>query len=761
MSMILLMVLGLTGVVCGQDEVSLEHFQTGHLYSIVNQWSEIFSSPDLLITMWKKMVEEEGSEMLDQDSCFIEFIQILRASLNNDTAAVKYFDSWGKPGSAIIQGNINFWGYYDECINLKDTAIGKTGYCRFKILATSNISKQSLPLEVGMCYPSQCSPSSFSSSVISRLLTLVNNQLVSRQHLFPASIQFTVDPVHAPFCPWRDLDYDAGTIAVLVVCVLLVALVLAGTLVDGVTWYYEEWWVKPSSTLSSDNDFSPTDNGQPSGYSTIINDEDSEENTSEGTADKSKDNKICRTNCDPFNIIKDFLQCFSLCKNLPVILATGQPEGAITCLNGIRVIGMFWIILGHSLIFGIKTQVGDNPVYAMRHTYTRFTFQVISNAFLAVDNFLLLSGMLITYLVLREMDRRKGKIPLVFFYLHRYVRISPLYYFLLFLWFKVVPHIGHGPNWHYTDRHNCEQYWWTNVLYINNFHPRYNHICYLVSWYLAVDTQLFIFAPIFLYLLYHYWRVGVAAIFVALCATWTTTGIIAGVNEYKANAIIESFGGYAGTGVLDYPDSRTDIYEKPYCRASAYLIGMLLGFVLHKKWEPPKGLHIRIPFYLVMWILAGVLCITPVYGLYRDFNGHELSDFENIIYYMFSATGYCLGLSCVIYACHNNYGFIINTILSWKLWVPLSRLTFAVYLIHVPLYTFYFATMQSRIAQTDYMIMLAVTANIGLSYSIGLAIAALVEYPFAYLVLFVYKIFGFDFEKERQNQKQTKARATN
>ena len=31
-----------------------------------------------------------------------------------------------------------------------------------------------------------------------------------------------------------------------------------------------------------------------------------------------------------------------------------------------------------------------------------------------------------------------------------------------------------------------------------------------------------------------------AAIFVALCATWTTTGIIAGVNEYKANVLKKS-----------------------------------------------------------------------------------------------------------------------------------------------------------------------------------------------------------------------------
>ena len=752
MILMLMMVWGLTGAVYDQDDVSLTHFEAGHLYSIVNQWSQHFN-PDLLIKVWKRMIEEDAQ---GQDNCLMSFIHIITAFVNNDTAATKYFDSWGKPGKAILSGSVTYWGYYDECINLKDTAIKETGYCRFKVLAKSNITEVAIPIEVGLCFPSECSPSSF-AKLINNSLTQINQFIKDNgSDVLSVSVNFTVDPNHPVFCPWRDLDYDTGTIIVLVVYGLLISLVLSSSMVDGVVWYYEEWWVKPNKG----SDFSTTGNiadSQSSDHSSIVNNTNSNESTQEGEADRSKDKKVSRAKYNPLYFFRDFLQCFSLCKSVPAILSTHQPKGAITCLNGIRVIGMFWIILSHAFVNGTNFQIADNPLYVKDNSYTRFTFQVICNGFLAVDNFLLLSGMLITYLVLREMDRRKGKIPLVFFYLHRYVRISPLYYFVLFLWFKVVPHIGHGPNWSYPDRHNCEKYWWTNVLYINNFHPDYNNICYIVSWYLAVDTQLFIFVPIFLYLLYHYWPAGVTAIVATMCASWTATGIIAGVNEYDANAITSAFGGIYGTGRLVYPDSRADIYEKPYCRASAYLVGMLLGFILHKKWEPPKSLQFRIPFYGVMWILAAVLCITPVYGLYESFKGNELSDFENITYYMFSATGYSIGLSCVIYACHNGYGFIINTILSWKLWIPLGRLTFSAYLIHVPMYIFYFATLQTRILQTDYLTMFAVIANIGMSYTMALALSALVEYPFAYLVLFLYKIFGFNFEKERQSQKKSKA----
>ena len=42
---------------------------------------------------------------------------------------------------------------------------------------------------------------------------------------------------------------------------------------------------------------------------------------------------------------------FSLYKTIPTIMSTHQPVTAITSINGIRVISMFWVILGHSNIW--------------------------------------------------------------------------------------------------------------------------------------------------------------------------------------------------------------------------------------------------------------------------------------------------------------------------------------------------------------------------------------------------------------------------
>ncbi|XP_055956916.1 nose resistant to fluoxetine protein 6 [Patella vulgata] len=76
------------------------------------------------------------------------------------------------------------------------------------------------------------------------------------------------------------------------------------------------------------------------------------------------------------------------------------------------------------------------------------------------------------------------------------------------------------------------------------------------------------------------------------------------------------------------------VYVKPYTRVGVYAIGLALGYLIHKK----KGKKLSKVFVFSGSVIAGVL------------------------------------------------GFV-NTILSWNAWIPLSRLTYAAYLIHLIILT--------------------------------------------------------------------------
>ena len=44
---------------------------------------------------------------------------------------------------------------------------------------------------------------------------------------------------------------------------------------------------------------------------------------------------------------------FSLLKNTSALLSTDAPKGAILSINGIRVISITWVIIGHAYLFGM------------------------------------------------------------------------------------------------------------------------------------------------------------------------------------------------------------------------------------------------------------------------------------------------------------------------------------------------------------------------------------------------------------------------
>ena len=85
----------------------------------------------------------------------------------------------------------------------------------------------------------------------------------------------------------------------------------------------------------------------------------------------------------------DFITALSLYKTIPTILATKQPPAAITSINGIRVLSMFWVILCHTHLWVIYGGKIDNDLDFVYNVAPRFTFQVIMNGYFSVDSFFL------------------------------------------------------------------------------------------------------------------------------------------------------------------------------------------------------------------------------------------------------------------------------------------------------------------------------------------------------------------------------------
>ena len=584
-------------------------------------------------------------------------------------------------GKSLLSDQAGVLNNYDKCINTRES---KMKYCVFdlEINTFTDIGVQtgSLKLQMGLCIPSVCSKEDVNEVITN------NSKTVHTDKQGKQCIQITKQGRKAS-CSLTNIDYDMITIFTCALIVIITGLVVLASILD-------VFWHKKMKTREY-GDYSFT--------------------------------------------ITDLILAFSLKRSAASIftpnLSKSPPIKAVHC---IKVICMFWIILHHihhtALLY---PQVSSNPDY-FKTLSTRFLYQPITNVTFAVDGFLFLSSLLSAYLTLKDIEKH-GKFRYQYFYLQRYFRISPLSYFIVLFSFTIFPHLGSGPFWQAFDYHSCQKTWWTNIVYGVNFLS--GDWCYGVTWYLAVDMQLYIISPIFIVLLYKMWYVGLAVTIMTMGGAVAIVGVIANSNGYYA----------AVSANPNHAYQIGNFYNKPYFRISPYLVGIIFGYILYKKNKiahTDSSLKKRL-MHTVLWSLAVFLCFSVVFGTYREWHGNPFGNMENVIFLMFSGIAWCTGLAIIIYCCNNKMCFgVVNTILSWSGWEILAKLTFGAYLSHMLVLYHIFGTFRSVVTFTDYLIAELFIITILKSYSVSLLTAVTIELPLSRVTSLCFTFLGIQTRRK-------------
>ena len=129
------------------------------------------------------------------------------------------------------------------------------------------------------------------------------------------------------------------------------------------------------------------------------------------------------------------------------LLRVKRSKKAITCLDGIRSISIFWVVLGHTVSqnyykfsnvgeFGSKVEEG--------------WLVAITSGLVAVDTFFLLGGLLTAYLATQSWRSALKRGPLgviktyILFILNRYARLTPILALNMWATQAFWPVIGNG-----------------------------------------------------------------------------------------------------------------------------------------------------------------------------------------------------------------------------------------------------------------------------------------------------------------------------
>ncbi|KAK7866350.1 hypothetical protein R5R35_003277 [Gryllus longicercus] len=384
---------------------------------------------------------------------------------------------------------------------------------------------------------------------------------------------------------------------------------------------------------------------------------------------------------------------FSIYSNWSKLIAVTNGANQLTCLNGIRTISMCWVIIAH--VYGMLALMPTvNILLFAKDFIESFKRLVITNGSLSVDSFFVMSGLLLSFLFLKEVERT-NRFDVVKFYVHRYVRLTPAVAILVLMSVTLLGYAGTGPLWdsQYDPlRRACEKNWWTNFLYINNY-VHSDEMCLGHTWYLAVDMQLYWLSPLVLLPLWKLpKRIALLWVSFLMLIGWAISFTVVYLKELSPS--------FVAGGDLQRTDTMKYYYWTTHTRYVPWLMGVVLGYILQearkKKPEFPKWT------IALAWVMSTALMMTALNAAYPfQQMTWVYSRVEAAFWLSLFRAMWSLGLGWIIFACDQGHAGIVNKILSWNFFQPLARLSYGLYLMHIPILTLFSGVVQSPMYLAD------------------------------------------------------------
>lgn len=388
----------------------------------------------------------------------------------------------------------------------------------------------------------------------------------------------------------------------------------------------------------------------------------------------------------PRGALQNFLYSFAVFNNTRrLIYGRGaKVDKQLEILNGIRVLAISFVILGHTILYSLRGPV-SNPTEFL-NWIEQYYFSILLSAPYTVDIFFWLSGFLGGYLMLELLKKKNGRNqPYYLIMLHRFLRLTPLYFAtILFFWF-IMAMAGNGPIFFtYKDDYAgaCNQYWWSHLLFINNFYPfTVDEQCMGWTWYLPNDMQFFLLLPPLVYFLYRYRIVGILSVSFLMIGSFTVSIIILALQDYSPSFLRLR------------EDYYRVYYMKPYMRITPFLIGILLGFFIYSfrndahedsivKRFCDAVKHSALWRHVCYW--GGVVIMAALIISFYDINKNpdDYGKIFNAFYMTLSRPLFVFGMVMSIFPVLLGRGKVLRDILGHDWFTPLARISFGAYLVH-------------------------------------------------------------------------------
>ncbi|VEN42015.1 unnamed protein product [Callosobruchus maculatus] len=433
------------------------------------------------------------------------------------------------------------------------------------------------------------------------------------------------------------------------------------------------------------------------------------------------------------------ITAFSIASNWTKLKSENKsPEAEkLKCVQGIRVYMSFLVILVHTIVSVTAIPIGNPKFIEELNNRNDFLGEFSKRGVFILSFHFMMSTWVLIMSMLAKSDR-KEPLSLDFIIksiIKRYVRLLPVLLVLVALFATWFRHLPYGPLWFgiCEEAERCRQNWWTNILFIQSYVNKY-FMCHIVSWYVGVEMQYYIFALVLVALLNKLGRskipyvTSLLVVLTILCGFW---------DHYRHGYSSKLAANPEDVYRLQFNKEAQwhDHFAGFIANSSGSMFGLLFGYIFYTYGR--QQLFTKKIYEYIWWTLS-VGAIVTVITLPNIINVDH-STVTSAMWVALTRPLFALGMGLLILGMSQGLGGVIKWACEWGPTYYLAKLSYTVYIGHPILQNIRTGFMRYPAYIDEVSMITLVLADIAMAFIFALFLTLLFEMPANELANMMFK----------------------
>ncbi|CAI5444390.1 unnamed protein product [Caenorhabditis angaria] len=423
--------------------------------------------------------------------------------------------------------------------------------------------------------------------------------------------------------------------------------------------------------------------------------------------------------------IDSILGCFSIAENAKRTFSTRRQTAELHTVHGLEFLINFTIISG--MVYNIMMPYIENVAFSYEGI-SDFAMHIVNNYSYQIDGLLALSAFYTTYLLFGVIQTPRHVLEYIGM---RFIRFWPAYVTCVLFMYIIFPGISSGPMWIHTDTvDRCETGWWKNLLFINNWY-NVTETCVDFGYVISIEAQFYVILLVVIML---------SAKLPLLMQIFAYLGLIASIalSFYRAHFLALPPAPMLTLEPVELSKTHQlfdQLLLSPATRISTYCIGFIFGIGCASASEDLRQRGLAYNPHKILALLCLLTGIYPFIGAFHFANTNVYSSpIFDTIYASIHRPFWAFSLLSFVYLCHHGAFEWLNALLSWRVFAPLSKVTWITLVIAEPVILYFFSSLNKPAHATHWSTMYTSISAAFLSYFVAMCLDIFVTRPIRYLI---------------------------